>query len=42
VIETPAGFAVYLLEEKAVASFRVAVLSIPKRSYEQWLAEPSG
>jgi hypothetical protein len=39
VIETPAGFLVYLCEETTAASMRVAILSIPKRNYEQWLAE---
>jgi hypothetical protein len=37
VIEMPAGFALYLAKEKTGGSLAVATLSIPKRSYEQWL-----
>lgn len=39
VIEMPGGFLLYLAEEKTDATLRVAVLSTPKRSYEQWLGE---
>lgn len=41
VIETPAGFLLYVTKEKTAASMTVACLSLPKRSYEQWLAEQS-
>ncbi|HVM46767.1 MAG TPA: hypothetical protein VMU04_02020 [Candidatus Acidoferrum sp.] len=39
VIETPGGFLLYVAEEKTDAALTVACLSLPKRSYEQWLAE---
>lgn len=39
VIETPGGFLLYLCREKTARTLSVAMLSIPKRSYEQWLAE---
>ena len=39
VIETPLGFLVYLCQEKTSETLRVAMLSLPKCSYEQWLAE---
>jgi len=39
VIETPLVFVVYLCQEKTSETLRVAMLSLPKRSYEQWLAE---
>ena len=39
VIETPGGFLLYLCKEKTATRLSVATLSIPKRSYEQWLAE---
>lgn len=39
VIETPGGFLLYLCKEKHSAALSVATLSIPKRSYEQWLVE---
>jgi len=39
VIETPGGFLLYLCKEKSPAALSVATLSIPKRSYEQWLFE---
>ncbi len=42
VIETPSGFLVYLATEKTDAVLRVAALSAPKRSYEEWLeGQPS-
>ena len=37
VIEMPGGFLLYLAREKTDAVLSVATLSIPKRSYEQWL-----
>ena len=39
VIETPTGFLLFLTEEKTAASLRAATLTIPKRSYEEWLAQ---
>ena len=39
VIETPGGFLLYLAKEKTAGTLSAAVLSLPKRSYEQWLAE---
>jgi hypothetical protein len=42
VIETPGGFLLYLATEKAVEKLGVAILSIPKRSYEDWLAQQPG
>ena len=39
VIEVPDGFALYLAKEKTTNSLSAALLSIPKRSYEQWLIE---
>lgn len=39
VIETPGGFLLYVTTEKSDALLSVAGLSLPKRSYEQWLAE---
>ncbi|MGI8967317.1 MAG: hypothetical protein ACR2H1_14705, partial [Limisphaerales bacterium] len=39
VIETPGGFLLYLTKEKTDAMLSVASLSLPKRSYEQWLEE---
>ena len=41
VIETPGGFLLYLAKEKTAETLAVAVLSLPKRSYEEWLAEQS-
>ena len=41
VIEMPGGFLLYLAREKTSETLGVAVLSIPKRSYDQWLAEQS-
>jgi hypothetical protein len=40
VIETPVGFLLYVAKEKTDAMLSIAVLSISKRSYEQWLEEP--
>jgi hypothetical protein len=39
VIETPGGFLLYVAKEKTDAVMSVAGLSLPKRSYEQWLEE---
>jgi hypothetical protein len=39
VIETPAGFQLYLCETNTAITLSAATLTIPKRSYEQWLAE---
>jgi hypothetical protein len=39
VIETPSGFLLYVTTEKSDTVLSVAGLSLPKRSYEQWLAE---
>jgi len=39
VIETPGGFLLYLCKEKDATTLNVAALSLPKRSYGQWLAE---
>lgn len=39
VIETPGGFLLYLAEAKTPETLVVATLSLPKRSYEQWLQE---
>jgi hypothetical protein len=39
VIETPAGFLLYVCKDKTPDTLRVATLSLPKRSYEEWLSE---
>jgi hypothetical protein len=39
VIETPGGFLLYVTKAKTDTVLSVAGLSLPKRSYEQWLAE---
>jgi hypothetical protein len=39
VIETPGGFLLYLCTAKNAVALSAGTLSIPKRSYEQWLAE---
>jgi hypothetical protein len=41
VIETPGGFLLYVAKEKTDAVLSVVGLSLPKRSYEEWLAERS-
>ena len=38
VIESSEGFLLYLLKQRDSESLSAAVLSVPKRSYEQWLA----
>ena len=43
VIEMPGGFLVFLAKEKTAASLSAASVSIPKRSYEEWLVpKPEG
>jgi hypothetical protein len=42
VIEMPGGFLLYVAKEKTEAVLSVAGLSLPKRSYEQWLEEQNG
>jgi hypothetical protein len=39
VIETPRGFLVFHAKEKSAAALSAASLSIPKRSYDEWLAQ---
>lgn len=39
VIEAPSGFLLYLCTARTAETLSVSVLSLPKRSYEQWLAE---
>ena len=41
VIETPQGFLLYLAKSRTEDTLAVAVLSLPKRSYEEWLASVS-
>jgi len=38
VIETPGGFLLYVAKEETDTALSVACLSLPKRSYEQWLS----
>jgi hypothetical protein len=42
VIETPGGFLLYVAKETTGTALTVACLSLPKRSYEQWLSEQFG
>lgn len=42
VIETPGGFLLYVAKETTDTAITVACLSLPKRSYEQWLSEQTG
>jgi hypothetical protein len=42
VIEIPGGFLLYVAKEKTATALTVACLSLPKRSYEEWLSEQSG
>ena len=42
VIEMPGDFLLYLCEEKTAQTVAVAALSVPKGSYEAWLAEQIG
>jgi len=39
VIETPAGYQVYLAREISADSLTVATLTIPRRSYQEWLSQ---
>jgi hypothetical protein len=39
IIEAPGGFLLYVTKEKTDLALAVACLSLPKRSYEQWLEE---
>jgi hypothetical protein len=39
VIETPKDFLLFLAEEKTTLRLSAATVTIPKRSYETWLAE---
>jgi hypothetical protein len=39
VIETPSAFLLFLAKEKSATTLNACSLSIPKRSYEEWLAE---
>jgi hypothetical protein len=39
VIETPSGFLLYLARERTDRTLSAAVLSLPKRSYEEWLQQ---
>ena len=41
-IEAPGGFLLYVAKEKTDTALTVACLSLPKRSYEQWLSEQTG
>jgi hypothetical protein len=38
-IETPAGFLVFVAQEKTAELLRAASFFLPKRSYEEWLAQ---
>jgi hypothetical protein len=42
VIETPHGFLLYAAKQRTDTALSVACLSLPKRSYEQWLSEQDG
>ncbi len=39
VIETPGGFLLYLCKERTDQTLSIARLSLPKRSFEQWLSQ---
>ncbi len=41
VIETPGGFLLYVTKERTERELSVAVLSLPKRSFDEWLSEPA-
>ena len=38
VIETPAGFLLYFCRDKSAQTMAVAVLAVPKRNYDAWIA----
>src|ERR1035441_5362895 len=42
VIEAPGGFLLYVAKETTGTALTVACLTLPKRSYEEWLYEQSG
>ena len=42
VIEAPGGFLLYVAKEISAETISVATLSLPKRNYEQWIAEQDG
>ena len=42
VIEAPAGFLLFVAKETTDTALTMACLSLPKRSYEQWLSEQTG
>lgn len=42
VIETPNGFLLYVCTERTPEILSAATLSVPKQSYEEWLAEHNG
>jgi hypothetical protein len=42
VIETPERFLLFVAKETTDTALTVACLSLPKRSYEQWLSEQTG
>ena len=42
VIEAPGGFLLFVAKETTDTALTVACLSLPKRSYEQWLSEQAG
>jgi hypothetical protein len=42
VIEAPGGFLLFVAKETTDTALTVACLSLPKRSYEQWLSEQIG
>ena len=39
VIETPRAFLLYLARARSADTLNVGVMTIPKRSYEDWLAQ---
>jgi hypothetical protein len=39
VIESSGAFQIYLTRKRTVDALGVAVLTLPKRSYEDWLAQ---
>ena len=42
VIEAPGGFLLFVAKETTDTALTVACLTLPKRSYEQWLSEQTG
>jgi len=41
VVEMPGGFLIFLAKEKSAEKLTAASLTIPKRSYEEWLSRES-